>query len=65
MDSQSALTVGELKKRLAAFPDDYQITFSGVLEFARLKKRGDKLVDVEFNQTVYKTKDGDWRVDAH
>ncbi len=56
------MTVGEFKDLLKDWPDDFELTFSGGLEFSRLKKRGEKLVDVEFNQTVYKDEDGKWYV---
>ena len=56
------MTVGELKERLERWPDDYEITFSGVMDFNRLKMRGDKLVDMEFNQTVYCDGEGNWHV---
>ena len=64
MNHERRMTIGELKELLKGWPDDYEITFSAVLEFNRLKKRGDKLVDMEFNQTVYKTKEGEWRIVA-
>lgn len=51
------LTVGELKKELEGYPDHYELYFGG-LDFYRLKQRGPKLVQVEFNQTVYKDKNG-------
>jgi hypothetical protein len=47
------ITVGELKKMLSYYDDDTEISFSG-LDFFRLKTRADKLVQVEFNQQVYK-----------
>jgi hypothetical protein len=51
------ITVGELKKHLENFSDDTVIYFGG-LDFHRTKTRGDKLVQIEFNQQVYKTEDG-------
>jgi len=56
------MTVGEFKKQLEGWPDDYEITFSGVLDFYRLKQRDTKLVDVEFNQTVFRNDKGEWQV---
>tara|TARA_R110002072_G_scaffold85630_1_gene193815 strand:+ start:76 stop:234 length:159 start_codon:yes stop_codon:yes gene_type:complete len=38
---------------LAGFDDGDELSFSG-LDFYRLKRRGDDLVQVEFNQQVYK-----------
>ena len=46
-------TVGELREALRIFPDDWQVIFGcEELEFYRTKKRGDKLVQIEFRQTV-------------
>ena len=56
------MTIGELKKQLEGWPDDDEITFSGGLDFYRLKQRGPRLVNMEFNQLVYKTKEGKWVV---
>jgi hypothetical protein len=66
-DSKKRLiTVGDLKERLAAFPDDYQIFFGCYdLDFYRFKVRGEKLVQVEFNQTVYRDDKGVLRIDEH
>ncbi|MDW0357821.1 hypothetical protein Q8G38_00665 [Halomonas venusta] len=47
------LTVGEFKKMLEAYDDGDELSFSG-LDFYRLKRRGDDLVQVEFNEHVYK-----------
>lgn len=47
------LTVGEFKKMLEAYDDGDELSFSG-LDFYRLKRRGDDLVQVEFNQHVHK-----------
>lgn len=59
------LTVGELKERLSIYPDDFEISFGGKdLEFYRLKQRGEKLVVLEFNQSVYRADDGSWHVTA-
>ncbi|WP_421173899.1 hypothetical protein [Aeromonas enteropelogenes] len=49
------ITVGELKRQLALWSDDTEVSFSG-LDFYRLKGRGEKLVQIEFNQMVYKDK---------
>ena len=46
------ITVGELKRDLSLYADDYIITFGG-LDFYRVKQRGDKLLQIEFNQNVY------------
>ncbi|WP_444905435.1 hypothetical protein ACJJIQ_09625 [Microbulbifer sp. ANSA003] len=49
------ITIGELKEMLEVWPDDTELNFSG-LDFYRLKQRGPKLIQVEFNQLVYKDK---------
>lgn len=48
MDSD--LTVGDLRRQLAAFDDDTKLTFGGGLTFYRLKMRGENLVNLEFNE---------------
>ena len=45
------MTVGKLRQRLELFPDDWTVEFSG-LDFYRLEPRGDKLVQMEFNQLI-------------
>jgi hypothetical protein len=47
------LTVGRLKEllNLEGAQDDWVLHFEG-LDFYRLKRRGDKIVQVEFNQLV-------------
>ena len=49
--SVDCITVGDLKRLLAAHHDDSIIDFSG-LEFYRLKMRGESLVQVEFSEVV-------------
>ena len=51
------ITVGDLKAALEAYPDNYNLDFSG-LTFYRLKQRGEKHVQVEFNQQVYLNDEG-------
>ncbi|HEM6844616.1 TPA: hypothetical protein U2I45_001226 [Providencia rettgeri] len=43
-----------LLRQLAGYPKDTRISFGG-LDFYRIKKRGDKLIQIEFNQSVYRT----------
>lgn len=45
------ITVGELKRHLEVFGDDWVVDFSG-LEFYRTKARGEKLVQIEFSEMV-------------
>lgn len=47
MDKYS-LTVGELRRQLAAYPDDDEVRFEGELRLGRLKRRGPNLVSIEF-----------------
>lgn len=50
-------TVGDLIRELRVFSDDCEVEFSG-LDFYRFKMRGDKLLQIEFNQQVYRDDDG-------
>jgi hypothetical protein len=52
------ITVGDLIRMLQDYPEDASLSFGGLV-FYRLKQRGDKLVQVEFNQPVYTTKAGE------
>ena len=63
MDNRPPLiTVGELMKQLSVFSPNAEIDFSG-LDFYRLKSRGTNLVQLEFNQQVYRDDKGN--VSAH
>jgi hypothetical protein len=44
------ITVGDLKRQLASFPDDMELTFQGGLTLYRLKQRAENSVNVEFNE---------------
>ena len=60
------MTVGELRKALEIYPDDWQVIFGcEELEFFQTKKRGEKLVQIEFSQSVYTNSDGNIIVDSH
>jgi len=55
MPDRTEITVGELKSRLNTYSDEWTIVFaSGALTFNRLKARGDRLVDLEFEEIVYR-----------
>lgn len=59
------MTVGELKSHFEGIPNDWQVIFGcEELEFYRVKQRGERLVQIEFNQTVY-TSDGKIIVEMH
>ena len=58
------LTVGELIQQLSVFDKDAEVSFSG-LDFYRLKLRGEKLLQVEFNQSVYRNSEGLVVVENH
>ena len=58
------ITVGDLRRRLDAFPDDAEVSFGG-LTFYQLRTRGPNLVLMEFSQTVYRTDDGKLVVKDH
>jgi hypothetical protein len=53
------ISVGRLREELATYPDDCELSFSG-LEFYRIKEHGPKLVQLEFNEQVHR--DGTGRV---
>lgn len=57
-------TVGELREALKYYADDWQVIFGcKELEFYRTKQRGEKLVQIEFNQTVSADSNGHIHVD--
>lgn len=56
------ILAGDLKERLEPVPDDWEISFSG-LEFSRFKVRGEKLIQIEFNEAVFLDDEG--RVVVH
>jgi hypothetical protein len=59
-----SITVGDFKDMLNAYDDDMWLDFS-MLDFCRLKQRADNLVQVEFNQSVYRDNEGNVVVDNH
>jgi hypothetical protein len=59
-----SITVGTFKDMLNAYDDDMWLDFS-TLDFYRLKQRADDLVQVEFNQSVYRDKQANVVVDNH
>lgn len=60
------LTIGELRKSLELYPDDWQVIFGCEdLEFYRTKQRGDKLVQIEFNQSFTRNSEGKIVIDNH
>lgn len=52
-DDGSSTTAGDLIDALSALPRNTKIRFQGGLTFYRLKRRGDDLVQVEFNEPVF------------
>jgi hypothetical protein len=61
------ITVGKLISELKSAPIDALVVFGGEhpfgLEFYRVKMRGEKLTQIEFNQQVYRDEKGEWVVD--
>lgn len=47
---EEKFTVADMKLLLAHLPDNDELAFEGGLTISRLKRRGDDLVVVEFNQ---------------
>jgi hypothetical protein len=61
---EDQITAGELKAMLEDIPDDTRIFFGCFnLAFYRLKWRGDGLLQIEFNQTVYDDGQGNVLID--
>ncbi len=46
------ITAKELMEQLSKYPGDCVMYFSG-LEFNRLKQRGDKLLQIEFEENIF------------
>ncbi|WFF41480.1 hypothetical protein EVC62_08165 [Salinicola endophyticus] len=55
------ITVGEFKRLLDAYDDSLELSFSG-LEYHRLKQKGDAHLEVEFEEKVFKDKQGHTRI---
>ena len=43
-------TVGDLRRHLKLYPDDYELLLPGGLTFYRVKQRGPELVAIEQNE---------------
>ncbi len=54
----ACVTVGDLKRQLDSYPESAELHMGG-LQFYRLKRRGDDLVQLEFGQQVYRDQDGE------
>lgn len=48
------IDVGTLLDQLSGLPRDTRLSFGG-LDFYRIKRRAPNLVQIEFNQSVYRT----------
>lgn len=56
------ITVGELIERLQIYEKDCEVDFSG-FDLARLKMRGPKLLNIEFEQVIVRHHEtGTWTV---
>ncbi|EAO8773990.1 hypothetical protein CDJ04_13925 [Salmonella enterica] len=55
--NENSITVGILLDLLQSYPRDAVLYFGG-LDFYRLKWRDENLLQVEFNQLVYRNSDG-------
>lgn len=64
MEKNSGICVGELIDHLRVFDNSDEL-YMGGLTFYRLKKRGEKLVQVEFNESVYVDESGTIVVEQH
>ncbi len=66
MEKNRSLTVGDLIAHLQVFALDAEVMFGsepGALTFYRTKRRGPKLVQIEFAEQVYRTAGGEVVVD--
>ena len=52
------IKLGDLRKRFEGYPDDYEVSFSG-LTFSRVKPRGKKFLQIEFEEVVHRDENGD------
>ncbi|OLO05831.1 MULTISPECIES: hypothetical protein [Salinicola] len=55
------ITVGEFRKLLEEYDDELELSFSG-LEYHRLGRRGDKHLEVEFEEKIFKDKLGHTKI---
>lgn len=55
-DQVPTIPLGDLRELLAGYDDSFEVSFSG-LDFCRVKQRGEKLIQIEFEQLVFR--DGD------
>lgn len=55
------ISVGEFKRLLDDYDDDLELSFSG-LEYHRLKQKGDKHLEVEFEEKIFKDKTGHTKI---
>ncbi len=62
MGPNSGITVGDLIEQLKVFNKNDEL-YMGSLTYYRLKKRGDNVVQLEFNETVYMDSQGVIHVD--
>jgi hypothetical protein len=63
---EDLMTVGELKRALEGAHDDDKVFFGCFsLQFYRTKYRGDNLLQIEFNQSVYDDETGKVYIDNH
>lgn len=48
------MELGDLLRQLEGYPPETRVYFGG-LDFYRVKARGDDQIQIEFNQSVYRT----------
>lgn len=56
------ITAGEFKRILDEYDDELELSFSG-LEYHRVIRKGDKHLEVEFEEKIFKDKTGQPRVE--
>jgi hypothetical protein len=62
--NEHTIDLGTLLDQLNGLPRDTRISFGG-LDFYRVKPRGPALIQIEFNQSVYRTTEGLLVVEDH
>lgn len=64
MKHEPRITVGQLIEQLQGYPKEMLVDFS-TLDFYRLKQRSPNMLQVEFDQSVYRDEKGRVVVENH
>ena len=58
------MTIGEMKEMLRLYPNEMELSFEP-LHFYQLKQRGENMVRVEFNESIYRDENGELVLEEH